>query len=337
MADGAHLQGVVADERNGLSELSTMIARQAEAIGQIAGLDVSPAAQRLQGAGSILLVGTGTSQHAAELGAFQLRSGGVPARSAAAAEIARWGGIRDDEAVIVISHTAETAFAQRCREQAIKAGRPFVSITGPESGWSEAIATPVKERSETYTVSYLSALAVLGLIAHELAGVDSGPAALRSLAEQIRETAADPRIEEVPVPARAMAIVGVGPWAVTAREGALKIREAARILCEGFDAERLLHGAAVPYGSADALVLIEPGADPDRLLGALGRAAREEGIPVCELAQDLPPRSPFLDQFALTVRLQALANRFATLRRTNPDEAIVGAWADDELWHLGAP
>src|SRR3712207_7174955 len=35
-------------------------------------------------------------------------------------------------------------------------------------------------------------------------------------------------------------------WQVTAREGALKLREAARRLAEGFDAEYLLHGSAVP-------------------------------------------------------------------------------------------
>ena len=48
---------------------------------------------------------------------------------------------------------------------------------------------------------------------------------------------ADPGIDAVPVPARSLAIVGCGPWGITAREGALKLREGARMLAEGFDTE----------------------------------------------------------------------------------------------------
>ena len=37
----------------------------------------------------------------------------------------------------------------------------------------------------------------------------------------------------------------------------------------------------------------------------------------------------------MTVRLQLLAERFAALRRRNPDTVITGAWADTGLWRLG--
>jgi len=306
-------------------------------IEEIAGFVVSPAVALLRPARTIRLIGTGTSQHAAELGAFLLRSCGVPARSASAAEIARWETLASDEAVIVISHTGKTAFALRCRDQAIAAKLPLVSITGPGADWPEAIVTPVREESETYTVSYLAALAVLGMLAHELGGADSGVVALRGVAERVRAVAARPRVDEVPIPARALAIVGAGPWAVTAREGALKIREAARMICEGFDAEHLLHGGAVPYGPADGLVVLQPDADPDGLLAALAATAIEEGIQVSTLAEDDRSNSPFLDQFAMTVRLQSLASRLATLRRTDPDTAIAGSWAQERLWNLGAP
>ncbi len=320
-----------------VTALQTMIERQAGVIEEIADSDVSGAANLLRGARTIRLIGTGTSQHAAELGAFLFRSCGVPARSAAAAEIARWETLASDEAIIVISHTGQTAFALRCRAQAIMAELPLVSITGPGADWREAIVTPVREESETYTVSYLAALAVLGMLGHELGGADSGPAALRAVAEQVRAVAASPQIDEVPVPARALAIVGAGPWAVTAREGALKIREAARMICEGFDAERLLHGAAVPYGPADGLVVVQPDADPDGLLDALAAAASQEGVQVSVLAEDDRSSSPFLDQFAMTVRLQSLASRLAFLRRTDPDVAIAGAWNQNRLWKLGSP
>ncbi len=320
-----------------MTALQRMIERQADVIEQIAGLDVSRAADTLRGTQRIRLVGTGTSQHAAELGAFWLRCCGVPAHSSGAAELAGWETLAGDEAVVVVSHTGQTAFALRCRAQAVAAGRPLVSITGPAVDWPEAIMTPVKEESETYTVSYLAALAVLGLLAHELADADSGPTELRAVADRVRAVTAAPRVEGVPVPARALAIVGAGPWAVTAREGALKIREAARMLCEGFDGERLLHGAAVPYGPTDGLVVLQPDADPDGLLDALVDTAARAEVPVSVLADDQRSGSPFLDQFTMTVRLQSLAQRLATLRGTDPDVAIVGSWADEPLWTLGAP
>src|SRR5439155_1736811 len=79
----------------------------------------------------ILLVGTGTSLHAAELGAMMLTSAGRDAYACPAAAWARWGtGPRATDAVCVITHTAETAYAARARADALAAGVPVVSITG---------------------------------------------------------------------------------------------------------------------------------------------------------------------------------------------------------------
>ena len=44
-----------------------------------------------------------------------------------------------------------------------------------------------------------------------------------------------------------------------------------------------------------------------------------------------------LAQLPMTVRLQLLAERFARLRRRNPDTVITGAWADTDLWQMGGP
>jgi glucosamine--fructose-6-phosphate aminotransferase (isomerizing) len=111
------------------------------------------------------------------------------------------------------------------------------------------------------------------------------------------------------------------------------------MLCEGFDAERLLHGFAVPYGAADGLVLVDPDSDPDGLATALGGAAEREGIAVSSIAGEGGERAPgdVLAQIPLTVRLQCLAARFARVRGTDPDVAISGAWAEPSLWAIGAP
>ncbi len=320
--------------------LHRMIHAQAEAVDRLAEADLSAAAEQLTGAGRVLLLGTGTSQHAAELGAMMLTHAGLDARWSTAAQFARWGApLRADDAVVVITHTAETAFALRCREQALAAGARTVTITGVGTEWPEAIQTVAKEQSETYTVSYTAALTVLAGLAHRLGAESYGPEQLHRAAEAIREVCQDPGLDEVALPARALAVIGAGPWGVTAREGALKVREAARMLAEGFEAELYLHGSAVPFGAADGLLLLQPDADPDGLVAALGEAAEEEGVTVSTLtatgaAAGLPP---VLAQLPMTVRLQLLAGHWAALRHQNPDVAIVGAWAKTELWSLGAP
>ena len=231
---------------------------------------------------------------------------------------------RPGDAVIVISHTGETAYARRVRQQALDAQIPVVSITGPGAGWPEAIVTPVRERSETYTVSYTAALAVLALLAHDLGASGTGPDALDAVARRVDAIIDDPGIGHLRPPERAMALVGAGPWHVTAREAALKLREAGHLLCEGFDAERLLHGAAVPYRRGDLLVALQPSADPDGLVAAVTAAAADQGIEVATVEEAEIPASPVLAQIPLTVRLQLLTAHFADLLGTNPDVAIAG-------------
>jgi glucosamine--fructose-6-phosphate aminotransferase (isomerizing) len=325
--------------------LTRMIGQQADALDRICELDLAAPAAVLAGARRVILAGTGTSQHAAELGAMMLGQAGLDTRWFPAASWARWStGPRPGDALLVITHTAETAYAVRARADALTAGLPVVSITGAGRGWPEAIETVPPEQSHTYTVSYTAALAVLARLAHQLGAADGSADQVRQAAAEVRQVCADPDGDRVAVPARSLALVGPGPWGVTAREGALKIREAARMLAEGFDSERFLHGAAVPLTSADGLVLLEPGADPDGMTAALGDAAQQEGIPLAVLtaapsaaAQPSGALPPLLAQIPMTVRLQLLAQWFASLRHQDPDVAITGAWAAQALWDMGLP
>ena len=318
--------------------LLRMINSQADALERMAELDLAGPAAVLAQASRVIIVGTGTSLHAAELGAMMLTKAGRNAYAYPAVTWARWGpGPRDGDALLVITHTAETAYAVRARADALAAGVPVVSITGTGRGWPEAIETVAHDESHTYTVSYTSALAVLARLAHELGSPDGSTEQLARVAEQVRQVCANPGTEAVAVPARSLAIVGCGPWGITAREGALKIREGARMLAEGFDTDRLLHGGAVPFTAADGLVVLEPAADPDGLTGALASAARAEGLAVTELAAPADDLAPLLAQIPMTVRLQLLAETFARLRHQNPDVAIVGAWDEPALWAMGAP
>jgi glucosamine--fructose-6-phosphate aminotransferase (isomerizing) len=325
-----------------------MIRAQADALDRIAGLDLTAPAAILAAARRVILVGTGTSQHAAELGAMMLERAGADARWSAAATWARWStGPKHGDVLLVITHTGQTGYAAQARAEALARGVPVVSITGTGAGWPEAITTVAPEESETYTVSYTAALAVLARLAHLVARAgEDFPAGARAdgsegdvlqAAAEIRVAYSAPATQDVPVPARSLGIVGCGPWGVTAREAALKMREGARMLAEGFDAERFLHGNAVPFGAADGILLLQPEADQDGLTAAVGEAAARAGIPVSVVSLPDSGLSPLLAQLPMTVHLQLLAERFAGLRGQDPDTVITGAWAVPSLWQIGMP
>jgi glutamine---fructose-6-phosphate transaminase (isomerizing) len=313
-----------------LSELEAAIHAQPDELRRLAGLELPRPAKRLAAGERLWLVGTGTSWHAAELGAAMFARAGIDARFATSSEFAGRAPLRAGDGVIVISHTGETAYARAARQRALDIGSTMVSLTAAGVGWPEAIETGARERSETYTRSYTSALAVLALLAGELGAEGLGPEAVVVAAEATAAALAEP--EELPQARRLTVLAGLGPEAVTAREGALKLREAARLPAEGFDAEYLLHGNAVPLGPDDALIVL--GSDGDGFLAGLAKAARAAGLAVGELAQE---GDELLAQIPLTARLQLLALRRAEAGGHDPDTVIAGPWADETLWAAGAP
>jgi glucosamine--fructose-6-phosphate aminotransferase (isomerizing) len=348
-----------------MTALAETVANQGAVLRHALELDLEAAAAKLAGAERVWLVGTGTSEHAALLGAAMLTSAGLDGRAVSGQGfIVAPPRLGLGDAVIVISHTATTTFARQAREEAFAAGARVISITGEGKGWPEAIEAAPPERSETYTASYLAALLVLARLAAELGGrepaaAQSGPintgngdpgapaaaldaearrsaaaafdaTSLAALPALVEAAAAEPTLIERPPP-RLTVLFGAGPAAVTAREGALKLREASRVLAEGFESEYLLHGSAVPLTEDDHLIALDPDGDPTGLTAEVARAGEHEGIAVTRLAPppDLPP---LLAQLPLTARLQSLASDWADLRTVDPDTVITGAWAAESFW-----
>lgn len=316
-----------------MTALAETIAIQGRVLAHVLDLDLGSPTSRLEGAKRVWLVGTGTSEHAACLGAAMLATAGFDARAASSAGfLAAAPALRPDDALLVISHTTETAFARRVREDALAAGARLVSVTAEGKGWPEAIEAAPAERSETYTASYLAVLLVFARLALALGGEGWSADDLAALPSLVEGAGVEPLAVESP-PSRLTVLFGAGPAAVTAREGALKLREAARVLAEGFEAEYLLHGSAVPLSGDDHLIALDPDGDSTGLTAALAEAADRERIPVARL--DPPPGlHPLLAQLPLTVRLQSLASRWADRRGVDPDTVILGAWADASLWSL---
>jgi glucosamine--fructose-6-phosphate aminotransferase (isomerizing) len=315
----------------GMSALAETIATQGAVLRRVLELDLARAVARLEGAERVWLVGTGTSEHAAWLGAAMLAGAGLDARPCAAAGfVAAPPRLGAEDAVVVITHTAETVSARRAREVATAAGARVVAITGEGKGWPEAIEAAPPERSETYTASYLAALLVLARLAVRLGGTAWDEAQLGALPALVEAAGAEPLLVERP-PRRLTVLCGAGPAAITAREGALKLREAARLLAEGFESEYLLHGSAVPLDADDLLIAIDPAGDATGLTAGLLRAAAGEALAVASLD---PPADlhPLLGQLPMTVRLQVLASRWADSRHLDSDRVIFAGWADKKLW-----
>jgi glutamine---fructose-6-phosphate transaminase (isomerizing) len=317
-----------------VTHLEEAVRQEAAVLRETLTLDVAAAAEVLRGVERVHLVGTGTSQHAAELGAWMLRRAGLDASWWSSATAARTSGWRD-HAVIVISHTGETAFARTVRDQVLSAGdTPLIALTGTTAGWANALQVAPREGSETYSSSYTAALLALAMIAGALGAPEFADEALARAVDAVEGAVT------APPPAVAglgnVVLTGAGPSAVTAREGALKLREAARVHAVGYEAEYLLHGSAVPLRVGDELILLQPAADDDGLVGAIGTTAKAEGITVHEVSVE-GELDPVLAQLPLTARLQLAASKLADDRGHDPDVVITGAWTDERLWSTGAP
>jgi glucosamine--fructose-6-phosphate aminotransferase (isomerizing) len=297
---------------------------------------VHAAAEGLHRVRRIWVVGTGTSQHAAALGAAMLQDAGRSAHAVSSMQFVRNAPIvGPHDGVIVITHTGETAYALAARALAFQAGLQTFTICRRGLALNDIVETVEKETSETYTVSYTAALLALAMIASQMGADSVSGDKIALVPGSVRNAIEASGVDEIRRPERTMSITGAGHGAITAREGALKIREAARQMAEGNDAEYLLHGTAVPLGAQDhVLALTTP--DEDGFVRAVAAAAAAEGVPATILAEPAP-LPVVLAQIPLTVRLQLLALRFAIERGQDPDKVIVGRWDDTGLWSIGAP
>lgn len=323
---------------NASTALGRQIASQAEQLEAVLSEPIpASAVERLSGVSRIWLVGTGTSQHAAELGAVMLHEAGRAAHAMSSMRFANWPPFADRDGVILISHNAgaETAFAGAVWTMATRANLPVVPITRRGGALPDAVETVEKEPSHTYTASYTAALLQLARLVHALGARAYEPEAVARVPAAVRAATEASGTEDIAQPERLLVLTGEGPASVTAREGALKVREAARFPAEGYDVEYLLHGHAVPLNASDHLVSLVP-PDTQGLTTGVGSAARAAGIPVTRVEEPAGLPSP-LEQIPLTVRLQVLALRYALERGQNPDVAIEGPWDDADLWAIGSP
>ena len=270
------------------------------------------AAERLRGR-RVLLAGTGTSWHAANHGAWLLRAAGVEAWALQPLDVALGGAQPGPgDALVLLSHTGAKRFSAQLRETARAADMTTLAIGGIDQPGVD-LPTVERESSAAYTASHLGALLRLAQLASAL-GAQLGD--LDAVPDAVAAALAGPG-PAVAVPERLLEYAGVGPNAWTAQEGALKVRETARLAAEGLMAEQLLHGPAVALDARDALVCLDgggPGAERLEEVAAVVEAdgARVHRIAARELGEQL-------SIFPLTVAVQRIALDAAEALGTDPD------------------
>jgi glucosamine--fructose-6-phosphate aminotransferase (isomerizing) len=259
----------------------------------------------------VLLVGTGTSWHAAHQGAAFMRRAGLDAWGVQAADAALDDPApREDDALVLLSHRGWKWMTSDVLAKARERGVETVVVAG--QGVDADIHTSPQETSATFTVSHLGALLRLAQLAVHL-GADLGP--LEQVPAAVAaELDGDPA--GVPVPARFMQFSGVGINAWTAAEGALKIAEAAFVATEGLSAESTIHGPAAALGDNDALVCLDGGTGSNRI-DDLVNVVTAHGTAVHRFDRD--ELGPMLSVFPLTVVVQKIAAEASEALGTNPD------------------
>jgi glucosamine--fructose-6-phosphate aminotransferase (isomerizing) len=275
---------------------------------------------RLRQAKCVWAVGTGSSFHAAQLAVYCLRASRIPATAVAAFDFATERfPVQSDHDVVVFSHRGTKRYSVAALRRAREEGAFVTAVTGLDSRVEAdlVIRTVPQETSATHTISFLAAAA--------LPWVAIGYADASALADAV-DRALDHEVVVADAAraigaARRIAIAGAGPLATIAREGALKIKEAAYLTVEGYPLEEFLHGPLVGLGQSDVLITIEVvEADPDQRSEDIVRVAREAGILVWRIGRDIPlsARSPEAILSAV-VPLQLLAVHLAEVVGTNPD------------------
>jgi glucosamine--fructose-6-phosphate aminotransferase (isomerizing) len=296
------------------SRMRVAMAAQPQTLRDLLGDDgnVPAVAERMKGR-RVLVIGTGTSWHAAEQGAQLLRLADVDASAAQSADVAADGPIpQSGQVLLALTHTGAKRYTATAVERARDAGADVVQISGVDVAGADLV-TVSKEQSSAYTISHLAALMRLAQLARALGApldrLDDVPDAV--------EAALGARRDPVAVPERLIEYIGGGINQWTAAEGALKIREAAYVASEGLAVEQFLHGPSVALRAPDHLVCLDGGGAWSQRVQEIGDAAERSGVPVTRFVErDLGEP---LSIFALTVAVQRIAVESAEALGTDPD------------------
>ncbi|HEV8474860.1 MAG TPA: SIS domain-containing protein [Methylomirabilota bacterium] len=302
---------------------------------------LATAAAALRGAARVWLTGVGSSWHVAMFGEHALAvlgRLGARARAVVASEWTAYGPHPDaGDAVVAITHRGSRAAADALA-LATSRGAVTIAVTGKGVTLeaAHALRTVDAEASDAHTISYTAALALLALLAAETGADAAARAGIGALPDLIAFLLGQESWDDLGAryaARRRWWLLGGGPNAATAREGALKLTETAWLVAAGLEPEQFLHGPCAALEAEDVLVLVTPpgpararALDAARLARRAGAAvlalAREDDADVAAVATEtiaLPEVDEALSPIPAVVPLQLLAYHVALALGRNPD------------------
>ncbi len=294
----------------------------------------------------LVFTGIGTSLHACRIAAAwvtQLSAGKIRPVAIEAHELGLNGPIRPEDQIVVVSHRGTKTYPNMVLSRAKSVGALTILVTGfgverPMTDY--VLRTCNDETASTHSVSYVTALAALGLLVVPLAG-EGGPefkAALHDIPKAMEKTLA------LPVPAKVVKnlattthvlLTGFGVDEITAEEAALKLKEGTYLWAEGMSVEFALHGTPASFQEGMTAMMIAPGEDDGGRYLALRGLLEEVGVQVFSCGSGGESDLRFIGENQLTrpfvsiIPLQRLVGELARARGTNPDttRGDVEPWA----------
>ena len=316
------------------------IESQADAVG--AALSAS-AVPRLDPTRPLLFSGVGTSLHACRVAACwvsELSQGRLRPAAVESHELALHGRFHAGDQVVVVSHRGTKRFPNQVLARASSAGATTIMVTGlgaPEPAADFVLRTCPDERASTHTVSYLSALAVLGRLVATALDAEEFADQLSLVPQAIAQTLAEPAPTAIParlINREPIVVTGYGIDEITADEAALKIKEGAYLFAEGMSQELALHGTPAVFESRMAAIMIQPGRDDGGRQRELRSLLEELGVLVLTCGPDQADlafaRTDYLLRpFVSVIPFQRLVAELARRRGSNPDltRGDVEPWA----------
>ena len=311
--------------------LDDQIAAQPDEVARL--LDVE--APGLSAERPLLFTGIGTSLHAARVAAawvWLLFDGRVRATAVDAHDLALSYPMTARDQVVVISHRGYKRFPRAVLDKARAAGAATVAVVGadaPDQNAEIVLRTCANETAGTFTVSYLSSLAVLAKLVARLDGpnTDRFTRALDELPAALRRTVDAPAPVAVArhcADGEPLLLTGFDLDAITAAEAALKIKEGARLWTGAMSTEFSLHGTPAAFKTGMNVISLTPGTDDQGRTATLRGLLAELGsnVVTCgDTADDLwfARTDPWLRPFTSIVPLQRLTAELARVRGTDPD------------------
>jgi fructoselysine-6-P-deglycase FrlB-like protein len=211
----------------------------------------------------VALLGIGASEYAARGAAQEWRQAGLRAFAVSAAEITVAGAPAAD-VYVAISESGRSTETIEAVEQ-VGGDRAVAVVNDPESPLAAACSAVLDlgsgEDSPIYTTGYTATLQALGLLGEHWSRRTSDWSALPALARRVLDECREPAERLAPLldDARVVDVVASGVSAATVGEGALLLRESARLLTAAHETRNYLHGPMEPLGPSVACLVIGDG------------------------------------------------------------------------------